>query len=183
MECFFFWFDGCSFDHDSNASWVQAIGSVLAILVAIWIPRRDRKDSELAADEKVLRSFSSVVDELRHANSLLLKKFAETQEGHHAIKRRDVALIYYKATEPMVQALLKIPITDLPDPQLITFAIQATECIEEIESAVIVLWPEPGQKSDIGRIPEVVGKFEKVLTSVEGVIQSCRQALQKRAPD
>lgn len=179
MECFFFWFDGCSIDQDANASWVQAIGSVFAILVAIWIPKRDRKEAARAADEKILESFSLVVDELRFCNQKLLDMFYQARNDQLRANSHKLIATYYRSTMPLVQALLNTPIIQLPNPQLITFAVEASQIITNLEAMGVEFWPDNRPKHP-DKIPEEFAKFEKVLVACEGLIQEIRKDMKEK---
>lgn len=80
------WFLTMPFSSETAPAWVQAIGSVAAIFVAIWVPARQRKNS--LRDAAAERSLENV----EHLRRLTAGLRAEINEALDAARRREEAI-------------------------------------------------------------------------------------------
>lgn len=85
---------------DANApAWVQAVGSVLAILVAIWVPARQRSTLHLDAQAERMR------EEREHRRRLTVALRAEINAALEAADRHEFTI--QRALERLQEAVAK----------------------------------------------------------------------------
>lgn len=68
-------------DSSSWAAWVQTVGSVLALAIAVWLPHRERKDAKVEAKTDDLSASRKVILSIRDELEVLTENFSGPNIG------------------------------------------------------------------------------------------------------
>lgn len=136
MEClFYFCHDGCTFDSQATAAWLQALGSLIAVGVAVAIPYyHHTKISSLQKREQAQR-IQKLADLVYLPICELIQKL-KTENFETEKYRQDIFKV--KQLKFVVDELDQIKSVDCPSPELIKplrdFRDGVRGFIEKIES-------------------------------------------------
>lgn len=108
--------------HEGTAAWVQAFGSVVAILAAAWIANRESRENRKREAEKRRQLWESIATISENSIAAFTKlNNACTQPG----SQRENFLIHYAPSDfdVPIDGLATIPLHEIGDANLITFVV------------------------------------------------------------
>lgn len=116
------------------ASWMQAIGSVVALGVAIWIGRHQAEESHRVAHEATWRSEWQVAANAHGIVSSVREMYQSFQNSWLAVRHEED---FYNVTNKGVlkalsQMVRSIPLMQLPDPMASSALVGLPEMIDEL---------------------------------------------------
>lgn len=148
------------------AGWAQAIGSIGAILVAIWIAwEKDRRDDAreakkelviLQAIQLIAEGAKSVAEQLRSVNVRF-----DVRTGFD--QAREVASIY-------IDQLNAIHIASLPDPEMVKSYFRLMATMQDLEIRLREMERDPGHD-----LPSLDTRCARVIKSADGFIELAKK--------
>ncbi|WP_041370071.1 hypothetical protein [Methylovorus glucosotrophus] len=129
MDCLLFWVEA----HPALAGWLQAIGGLIAVAVAIYVPYRQKNDAlemeigRINYNEKI--KIQAILTLVIQINAFLRLADATANKGEGWL-HADIDWGYLDST---LEQMKNIDVIEIPDPTVITYVVLLPISIRELQ--------------------------------------------------
>lgn len=165
MEClFYFSNDCCVFDSSATASWLQFMGSMMALALAILLPDWTRKKDRQAHFEHVNESVSTLISQLKKMTENLTDVLTK---GVTKNKIPQIQHAYAKTANQIMRQIDSVTLHDVHNSKvLMSLAILRYSAEKGIDE-IVANWPSLASDFGVKEVPDSVSSLLAMIKQVE----------------
>lgn len=149
MECLFYFSDaGCTFDSDATASWLQFLGSMVALSIAIYLPEFNRRRERKAHFTAAIEGITVLMSRLRTLTGNLPNVIDNERTNNGQISQ--IQYGYEDAVNAICKQIDAIGIFDVHDPQVLVILSLLKFGAKQGTKEIVENWPV--LESDFGTV-------------------------------
>lgn len=165
MECLFHLGNqGCTFDSHATASWLQFLGSMVALLLAIFLPEWNRRRGKRAEFLHVISGVTMLIDELK---SMTQRLPGVIQVGEKDGKVSQIQHAYAKAANGILNQLNAVSLHDVHNSRILIAISLLSFGAEKAICEIVENWPDSSNHFGVHQVPDAVKVFVHVIEQVE----------------
>lgn len=169
MQCFFIWQGGCAYDSSGTAAWVQAVGALVALAVAIGLPEWHSRKARMRNEEAAKIVAQLVVEQVSAMGKILIG-----EPGERLHRRTNLT-----AT---VEALMTFPLERLEKSDAVAAFIELRAVVPKAEATF-----DRAFKASVGAKPRkavtatLIGEMRTAMRDCDEAWTRLVQALEPRS--
>lgn len=165
MEClFFFSAEGCRFDSNATASWLQFMGSMAALMLAILLPEWNRRRQKKAEFSHVMNGVTMLITQMK---TMTEKLPVIIEEGVEKNKISQIHHAYANALNGILNKLNGIDLLDVHNSRVLVAISLLQYGAEKGINEIVEKWPSLASDTGVIEVPESVAVFIKLIEQVE----------------